>query len=293
MMEGEVLGIAAALGSAASWAVGAILFKRLGESIQPLAMTFAKGVASVVLLGFVIALSGVDGVSQRDLLILAASGLVGIAVGDTLFFAALRDLSPSTLIVLLMMSQVLTAILALVLLGERLPMMAWAGIGAIILGVGVVLWTGSVGEKSPSRRRGITLGLLSVVCMAASTIMAKEGLDSSSALEATFVRMGAGMAGVTIYGFFTAQLGHWMGEFRNFQLARSFLVAVCVVTFGGFWLSLLAIKHLEVAIANTLISTEPIFVLPLAALFLNERITIRAVAGTVLATAGVVIVCLA
>ena len=67
---------------------------------------------------------------------------------------------------------------------------------------------------------------------------------------------------------------------------------MCVVTFGGFWLSLLAIKNLDVATANTLIATEPVFVLPLAAVFLRQKITGRAVAGTSVAVVGIILLCL-
>jgi predicted methyltransferase len=42
MLRENVIGITAALGSAASWAVGSFLFKSLGEVFSPLAMTLSK-----------------------------------------------------------------------------------------------------------------------------------------------------------------------------------------------------------------------------------------------------------
>ena len=59
------------------------------------------------------------------------------------------------------------------------------------------------------------------------------------------------------------------------------------MTFGGFWLSLVAIRYADVSIASTLNSTEPLFVLPLAAFFLKERISFRAVLGSVATVAGI------
>ena len=55
-MDPKWIGIIAALGSAASWAIGAILFKRLGESLQSSAMTLAKQIVSVMLLAAALAL---------------------------------------------------------------------------------------------------------------------------------------------------------------------------------------------------------------------------------------------
>jgi drug/metabolite transporter (DMT)-like permease len=67
-------------------------------------------------------------------------------------------------------------------------------------------------------------------------------------------------------------------------------MSVAVVTFGGFWLSLVAIAHLDVAIANTLTATESLFVLPLAAFLLKERITPPVVLGSLVTVGGIVLI---
>ena len=298
-MTSPAIGIGAALGSAASWALGAILFKRIGERMSPLAMTLAKAVVSVIFLGIALLFLGFSRIAPHDLWMLVASGLVGIAVGDTLFFAALQHLGPQTLVVLMMVGQVATALLALVFLGERPSPKAWVGIGCVIVGVAIVLWANLSGERQRSRTRGIVLGLLSVACMAVSVIFAKQGLDGGAAvsetmqqtMQGTCVRMLAGAVGIALFGLLTGQLRAWFAEGRNARLAGSFLFAVCVVTFGGFWLSLLAIRHVDVAIANTLNSLEPVFVLPLAAILLKEKITALQVVGTLTALAGVIVLC--
>ncbi len=296
-MTSAAIGIGAALGSAASWALGAILFKRIGESMSPLAMTLLKAVVSVVLLGIALVFLGFTTIATHDLGMLVASGLVGIALGDTLFFAALQHLGPQTLVVLMMVGQVATALLALVWLGERPTPRAWLGIACVLTGVAIVLWANLSGDRQRSRTRGIVLGLLSVACMAVSVIFAKQGLDSGAAetmqqtMQATCVRMLAGAAGIALVGVCTGRLRAWFAEGRTAGLAGPFLFAVAVVTFGGFWLSLLAIRHVDVAIANTLNSLEPVFVLPLAALLLKEKITPVQIVGTLTALAGVVVLC--
>ena len=298
-MTSPAIGIGAALGSAASWALGAILFKRIGESMSPLAMTLAKAVVSVIFLGIALLFLGFSSLTPHDLGMLVASGLVGIAVGDALFFAALQHLGPQTLVVLMMVGQVVTALLALVFLGERPSPKAWTGIACVIVGVAIVLWANLSGERQRSRARGIVLGLLSVACMSVSVIFAKQGLDSGAAvgetmqqtMQGTCVRMLAGALGIALVGLLTGRLRAWFAEGRNARLAGPFLFAVCVVTFGGFWLSLLAIRHVDVTIANTLNSLEPVFVLPLAAILLKEKITPLQIVGTLTALAGVIVLC--
>jgi drug/metabolite transporter (DMT)-like permease len=73
------------------------------------------------------------------------------------------------------------------------------------------------------------------------------------------------------------------------RLIALFVFSVAVVTFGGFWLSLVSIKYLDVAIASTIGATEPLFVIPLALVFFNERISLLESLGAVGASIGVVL----
>lgn len=290
-MDERVIGMAAALSSGASWALGSIMFKKLGETLSPLAMTLAKGAISIVLLGIALLFSGFTGVTLEPLLLLAASGILGIAIADSLFFEALQDLGPHALAVLMMLGMVVTPILAVVFLGESPSLLVWAGIMLVIAGIGVVLHAKFTGSEAPSTFRGTVLGTLSVLAMAVSMIIAKKGLESISAIQATFIRMVAGTVGMFLLGLFAGRLGKWMLPFREPRLLGFFVLSVCVVTFGGFWLSLVAIKYVDVSIAYTLNSTEPLFILPLAALILKEKVTLRALLGTLIALVGIACLC--
>jgi drug/metabolite transporter (DMT)-like permease len=287
-----MVGMAAALGSAASWAIGSILFKRLGEHLSPMAMTLAKGSLSVLLLSIALLFTGTATLSINAWILLIASGLCGIALGDTFFFAALRRLSPHTLVILLMSGQVLTVLLAVFFLGERLKLVQWGGIVLVILGIGIVVW-----EKSQEKSswQGIIFGLLAVACMSVSILLAKGALNDTVAmrdtLQATAIRMASGTLGIGLFGWYNGGLQRWTEPFRDHQLVRRFFIAVTVVTFGGFWLSLLAVKYVEVSIASTLNSTEPLFILPLSVIFLKEPITKQALWGTAVTILGILPLC--
>lgn len=288
-MDFRVIGIAAALGSAFSWAVGAILFKRLGEQISPLGLTLAKGSISAIFLAVILVLTQYEGVERKSLLLLILSGLLGISVGDTLFFAALQDLGAHALVVLSTLGEVLTILLAVFFLGERHNFTTWIGIIFVISGIAVVLQAKLTEEQQRSSFRGIILGLLSVLSMSVSIIIAKEALASISAIQATFIRMVSGTLGIFFLGITTQQLGGWMVPLRDVKLVTHLLLSVCFITFGGFWLSLVSLKYVDVSIANTLNTTDPIFVLLLAAIFLHEKITLKAVIGTILTMGGIIL----
>ena len=291
MISPNAVGIAAAIGSAASWSVGALLFSRLGESLSSFAMTLVKGAISVVLLGaMTLLVRGYSDIGSQAYSYLALSGLLGIAVSDTFFFSALKELGPRAVVLLATLGQVVTVLLAVVFLGERLPVWGWVGIALIISGIA----TGVFPEKSQegkSSLRGIIYGLVSVLSMSVSVILTKKGLDGVSTVYATLIRMLAGTLGMLLIGILTLRLKKWVTPFGNRSLVVRFVVAVCVITIGGFWLAVVAFKYTSVAVATSLISTEPVFILPLSVVFLKEKLTTRAVAGAVIAVAGVVALC--
>lgn len=288
----QILGIGAALASAAAWALGAILFKKIGEKASPLGMTLTKGGASCVLLGAAWFFAGIEPLSRDVLWMLFVSGIIGIAAGDTLFFASLQDLGPKVQIIFFMLGQVVTALLGLVILKELPSAAQWAGIAVVLAGVATVLWNkyfaGEKGAKTGAR--GVLLGLTAMFCFSFSLVIAKQALAEVSTLGAVFIRMAAGTLGVFVYGLFTRQIKGWIEPFLDRKMFALFSVSVVVVTFGGFWLSLVAVKYLDIVIASTLGATEPFFVLPLAFFILKERITRWEAAGAVLTVLGVAII---
>jgi drug/metabolite transporter (DMT)-like permease len=283
----HLLGTLAALGSAASWAVGTLLFKGIGEEFSPMAMTFIKSLLGLLLLVGALILVGWEPIRSLPLGWLALSGLLGISLGDSFFFAALRRLPAHQLVILMLLAPVVTVLMAFCFLGERPAIVSWAGIGLVLGGVSLT-FKDKIEFDPAARQRGLGLlfGVLSVLSMAGSIIIAKIGLPDVSAMQGTFLRLFFGFAGMLVVGLARRELGSWLVPLRQAGLRWRFLLAVIVVTFGGFWLSLDAIKRLDVSIANTLLATEPVFALPLAVVCLREHTTGPAIIGAVVALCG-------
>jgi len=291
-----ILAFSAALVSAASWAVGTILFRRIGEQASPLGMNLGKDLIGLPLLGIALLAVGTDPVDARSVGLMLLSGLVGIAVGDTLFFMALMRLDPRVTLVLAVVGQVFTVLGAVVLLGERPEPIVWVGIVMVLGGVALVLREQNDLDSPESRQRrrgGVLLGLGAALCFAAAALLAKLGVETTSALQGTTVRLAGGVAGLLLLGTLRGQTRDWLRPFRDPSLLRSIVVAEFVIIFGGFWLGLFALKHLDVSTATILTSTEPLFVLPLAAWMLKERITRRGGLGAAVAVTGVAMIILA
>ena len=135
----HVIGVFAALASAASWAVGTILFKGIGTEFSASAMTLIKSLLSMVLLAIVLIFLGWTRIPVSSLVFLILSGLIGIAAGDTCFFAALQRLQVHQLIVLMMLAPALTLVMAILFLGEMPSRTAWLGIALVLTGVSLTL----------------------------------------------------------------------------------------------------------------------------------------------------------
>jgi len=285
------LGSLAALTSAAAWAFGSILFRRLGDAVSPLGMNLGKGIIGMLYLGVMLLVFGIEPITNRDFLFLGISGLLGITFGDTFFFKALLSLGPRLTILLGALGPVFTIILAVVFLQEKLSLLAWTGISLTIIGVIWVLW-----EQLPQEEinknwvSGIKYAFLSVLCMSVGIIFAKIGVTSCSPLQSTFIRIFWSAAGLTIWGSATGQLRNWLLPLRKPHLLKLILFAVFVAIFGGFYLFLFALKYIDASVATVLNSTTPLFILPMTAFILKEKVTPRTIIGATVAVCGIALI---
>ena len=287
-----IFGIAA-LASAASWAFCAVLWRKLGEDISPLSMNLSKGIIGSLYLSVVLLVIGIEPVSTRDFFFLGISGLLGITLGDTFFFMSLMNLGPSLSSLMGTLVPVSVAFSAAMFLGERPSLLAWAGIFLTVSGVAWVLK-----ERLPqneikiikNKALGIKYRLLSIICMTAGVLIAKIALTSVPTVQATLIRMSWGVGGIILWGALNHELKGSLAPFKDLHLLKKVSFIVFILVFGGFWLSLVSLKYMDASIANTLGSTTPLFILPIAAIMLKEKISLRAGLGAAIAVGGVTLV---
>lgn len=146
-----------------------------------------------------------------------------------------------------MTGQVVTVLLAILLLKEMPSLGSWVGIWVTLAGVSAVLWQKLGANQSSNRSgiRGIVLGALSMLCMSVSMVIANPALESVSTIMATLVRMMSGTLCILLFGLATHRIRQWLIPVRNMQMIARFVFSVGVVTYGGFWLTLVAIKYLD------------------------------------------------
>lgn len=293
-MTDKLIGVFASVFSAVAWALGIILFRVIGARIPPYSLNLSKAIISVFYLAVILACVGYDPVDLRTVFLLSVSGILGITLGDTFFFIALQNLGARLTSLMGTGIPLGTAILAVFFLGESFSLFKVMGILIIIAGVVIVLTEQvSVSEgKVLHKFRGISYGILSVVCASVGVIFSKLGVRNISALEATLIRMSASVVGLFTWGIVCRQLTAGLQPLRDRRSLKPLLGIVAVGTLGGFFLFMFSLKLVDASIATAVNELTPIFVLFFSALFFKERISRRALAGTMAAIAGVVVLLL-
>lgn len=233
-------------------------------------------------------MGGLTALTLKAATILVISGIIGIGIGDSLFFHSLQDLGAKTQVLYFMLGQVVTMFLSFILLGDILSIRQYAG--AVILLSGILIVIIGKQEDHPNKKRGIILGLLSILCYSFSSIMVKITIGDVQVLTATYYRMVAGTLSVLFIGVTTHNITPWIKPLSNCSILLQFIINVIVVTLGGFLLSMLAIKYTSVSITSILSAMEPVFVLLFAFIINHERATQREIIGSAIAILGLLII---
>lgn len=224
---------------------------------------------------------------------LALSGLVGIVAGDTLYFRCLQILGARRALLVSCASPLFATVLGTIFLKQHLGLVVFSGILITILGVGTVVSDRRADVEAPGLlpgkfRTGVILGLLGAVCQAVGGMFSTLGMqDGCGALEATIIRLL--VAGFATVLMLMARKGTRSELFQTFRFEKlKFIVpATAIGTWLGIWLSQVAYKHADLAVAQTLMSTCPLFAIPIVWFAFGHKATRLAIVGTVVALVGV------
>lgn len=244
--------------------------------------------------------------------LLFLSGAIGIGLGDSVFFASLTCLGARRALLLEAIAPPLSACLAALLLNETLELTAWVG---IFLTVGGVAWViaertpdplgatpGAALGRGPQLRRGLGFGLLAALAQATGAVLSRSALTTTavSPLWSSLIRLTAGALVLGLWLLASRAKVFQVGTQQPtaFQPAHplrplgspSFLVPLLAASFAGtylgIWLQQTALKYTATGIAQSLIATSPLFIIPIARLT-GESISLRAILGALLALAGI------
>ncbi|MBM79659.1 MAG: hypothetical protein CMJ78_03570 [Planctomycetaceae bacterium] len=290
------IGESAALTAACCWAVASMFYCRIPLSAW--AINLSKNVfTSIVLL---VHLSIVAAVSSRPIFSasgsawgwLMMSGIVGIALGDTFYFRSLQILGPRRGLVVATMAPLFGALVGWLWLDETLGMQEWLGIAITLSAIIAVVSEDQQQDESPglypaSSMVGFAYGTLASICTSMGGALSKVGMADCDPLEATFIRIIVCVPLMALFAMGKGKLREVASQSLKPANLKWFVPAALSGTWIGIWLSQVAYKFSDIAIALTLLTTSPLFAIPMVALFLRQRVSWRAILATIIAVVGV------
>lgn len=296
-MSLDLMGKIMALLCAVVWAGAVILFKLAGDKVRPLALNLYKTVLTVAILLPLLLLAKIPlipaAVPGRHWLAIMASGILGIAVSDTLFFACLNRLGASMTAIVdcLYAPFVMTATWLVLFQKPRLEQ-----IGGALLVIAAVLTIAyrKSGSPLPTRRvvSGMIFGTAAMAIMAVSIVLMQPVLSGASVFWVTELRMLSALA--VLLAMFAWQKDRrqmlaplWQKGSRHYAFWGALLGNLVSMT---LWVG--AFKFTAINSAAVLNQTNTVFVVVLASVFLKEIFTRRRLLAMILAVAGSLLVLL-
>lgn len=290
MAAGPGIGELCAILSALSWAVGIMFYRQLGATLPPLQLNFLKNLLVMgMLVPAILVVHGVhpSSLSPAQVAIAVASGVLGIGIADTLYFRALNELGAGRMGVLGNFYSPFVIVLSFLFLDERLKPLQFVGFALVSLGVWVAAWPPKGAAPRPAHVvRGLGFALLAIVLMAVAIVLVKRVLETQPLLWVTGWRMLGALLGMAAIAGFRGEARYLSPPTAGMPWLR-LTVAAFLGQFLAMVLWLAGYKYTQASVAAILNETASVFILVLAAIWLKEPLTRRAVFGVGLTLSGV------
>jgi len=289
-MTSAHLGELMAVGSAVLWAAAVILFRVSGKKVAPLGLNLFKNCLGLLLLVATMLLVGqalLPSLPWKEYAILLVSGLLGVAVSDTLFFYSLNFLGagPASIVSCLYSPFIIS--LSMAFLSERLSTRQVIGVVCVLMAV--ILIGYQKREKALPRKAllwGIALGTLAQLSTAVGIVIMKPLLGHIPVLWATAVRLAAAIPALAMILAVHPKRREIIAPLLD---KRNLAIMVPASVLGAYlsimiWMG--GLKYTQVSVAAALSQTNAAFAFILAAVFLKERVTVLKMAAVVLTLLG-------
>lgn len=229
---------------------------------------------------------------------LGLSGIIGFFLGDIMLFKALVEIGPRVGMLIFSLSAPTAALIEWLFMGQAYHLIQWCGMFVTLSGVCIVIL-----EKKPTGRKkknlhirhismkGVLFGFGAMFGQALGYILSKNGMKTPDgyldAFASTQIRAFAAFICFVIFFTVTRKWGRVRLALNNTRAVGFTMAGSFVGPFIGVSLSLMVLHYLSVGIASTFLSLVPVCIIPFSIFLHGEYVSIRAMAGAVLAVFGI------
>ena len=292
------VGEIAAIVTAMSWTITALFFQTASRRIGSLVVNLWRLVlAGVFYMAYTRIVHGVwlPVADTHAWTYLGISSLVGYVLGDFFLFKSYEYISSRTTMLIFTIAPPISALLGWIMLDERLTLSNLLGMSIVLSGVFIVILfrESQDVEQRAHRRKGIIYAILGAIGQGVGSVFSKIGMGDMDPFVASQMRVLVGVVGFVIV---ITAMNRWGKVRASLSDARGLTLTSFGAFFGpfvGVGLSLVALQHIPVGVAATLMSTMPIFILAPSALIFKEKLNFREIIGAFVAVGGILVFFLA
>ncbi len=291
-----MIGVLLGLSTAWVWGTTSLLVKVMAARVGSLSFNaFRMAVSSLFILALLPFYGGLDALGQLSpvsMLALAFSAIIGIGVGDTLYFWSIGRIGASRALPISGIYPLFAWVVAVPLLGEPVTGSALLGTAIVLVGVYLLAPAAEPDPAQPAHldRAGVLAAITAAILWGIGTAALKFGLqDGVNAIAVSAFRLP--VSAIVLLGVLRYREGSqaWRGFDRQ-NFPRFLALALYSTALGEGVLWVLAVDHAGAARAALLNTTSPLFVVPLAILFLHERVTVRIALGAICSVIGIALI---
>ena len=290
-LAGEI----ASLGAAMIWACSLTLFTYFGKGIPAHTLNLFKNIIAVI------CLTGSIMIFQPQLppdsyywWTLGLSGVIGLSIGDTALFGALKRLGAQFTSVSQCIVPPMAAMVAFLWMGESLSFWETSGMLCATSAVAFILFFSRKDGTLVSKLRpgvlwsGLLMALIAAFSQTAAVVLIRENMQNVDVLIGTLARTAPAMCILFLPAIINKKSS---SKLKILLKDRKKLIGLTTAAFFGTFIGLLLMstgaKYTKAGVTTALTATYPVWIIPLSAIFLKEKITFIKIFFTIMAVGGI------
>ena len=263
-----MIGFCAAISAVLFWTFACSIWRKESKTILPRQINIYKNaLASILFFPVVLTINWFSHVSSISLLII--SGIVGIAIGDTLYINSLKIIGTRKTLSFEALTPIIATTLSTLTIDDIYPQKVW--IGSILVSFSILMIVRQNTYKKDYLKEKEILGIFcaigSVICAVVAALMSRIILISStlSPLQTTEIRLLS--ASIFLFLIFKKDFSELL---NNRTITKNSHLNLVLSTFMGTNCGVLfqqvVFKYLPIGVGWTLLSLSPLF-----ALFISNK----------------------
>jgi drug/metabolite transporter (DMT)-like permease len=293
-----MIGEFAAFGAAICWTVSAVLYREAVLHTKPISANIMRCVYTSLILVASLAVIGrlqvLASLSAHAVVLAAASGIIGLGLGDTLYMVSLKLIGVARAVPIACTYPLFTLLLAVFLQGETITVQVVVGAIAIVFGIWLLTREGEKMEKGLQKKnlfKGVVLASVTAVVWAISITMTDMAvtLPETGTLDSALAVNTLRVSAVAIFLLASAPLSDKQFSFLKMPkrtVATLVSGGVVALALGWFFLAY-SFLHIPEAQAVPISSTSPLFATVAGVVLLHEPVTAKNVAGSIIIVLGI------